>query len=382
MPDDIPIARPVLKEPTVSRAPPVGRTFPCPACGARLEFDPNSRGLKCQYCGYDRKIDRGSPEEVPERDYQEYLEREEANGKAIPGRSSEVRCTGCGANVLLEDKVATEKCPFCATHLESQPEATHAMIPPESLLPFSVDLREARIEFSKWIESLWLAPNSLKKMAALGQLTGVYIPYWTYDAMTVTFYEGERGENYTDTVYVTDNNGRRVAQTVIRTHWYPVQGEVRHFFDDILLCSSKSIPPDLLERINAWNLAKLEPFRAEYLSGFRTERYAVGLRDGYKQAKAEMEPAIARLVRQDIGGDGQRVHEMRSRYSAVTFKPLLLPLWIAAYRYHDRPYQILVNGRTGKVAGYRPYSSWKIGFWVVVALVCFVTAFVLFLRAR
>jgi DNA-directed RNA polymerase subunit RPC12/RpoP len=370
MPDDIPIAKPVLKEPTVSRPPPAGRLFPCPACGARLEFDPNSRGLKCPYCGYDRKIDRNSPEEIPERDYQEYLEREEACGKAIPGRSSEVRCTGCGANVLLEDKMATEKCPFCATHLESQPEVAHSMIPPESLLPFTVDLREARAEFEKWLKTLWFAPHSLKKLAALSQLTGVYIPYWTYDAMTVTFYEGERGEDYTTTESYTDANGNRHTRTVVHTNWYPVSGEVRHFFDDLLLCSSKSVPADLLAQIDQWNLQKLEPFRAEFLSGFRTERYSVNLREGYKIAKEMMQPTIHSLVRQDIGGDRQRVHDQRTRYSGITFKSLLLPIWIAVYRYHDKPYQILVNGRTGRVAGYRPYSAWKIiGFVTLIVLV-------------
>ena len=379
MPDDIPIARPVLREPTVSKLPPSGRQFPCPSCGARLDFDPSARGLKCPYCGFEQQIKRGDSAEVVERDYGDYLDREEAKGKAIPGRSSEVKCTGCGANVLLEDKVATERCPFCATHLENQPEAAHAMIPPESLLPFRVDLRDARTEFEKWIVSLWFAPTSLKKLAALGQLSGVYVPYWTYDANTVTFYEGQRGEDYTTTEWYTDSNGRRQSRTVVHTNWYPVSGEVRHFFDDVLLTGSKSLPPDLLAQIDEWNVEKLEPFQPEYLSGFRTERYAVGLREGYKIAKQLMQPTIDQLVRRDIGGDHQRVHDQQTRYSAVTFKPLLLPLWVAVYRYHDKTYQILVNGRTGKVAGYRPYSPWKIAGFVtlIVLLVVFITLLVL-----
>jgi hypothetical protein len=245
------------------------------------------------------------------------------------------------------------------------------MIPPESLLPFTVDLRGAREAFATWLRALWFAPNALRKLAALGQLTGVYIPYWTYDAMTVTFYEGERGENYSTTIYTTDANGNRVAQTVIRTRWYPVSGEVRHFFDDVLVCGSTSLPADLLERVNDWNLGKLVPFRPDYLSGFRTERYSIDLRGGYKAAKAEMEPTIHRLVCRDIGGDHQRVHSKRTRYGAVTFKPLLLPLWVAAYRYHQQTYQIVVNGRTGRVAGYRPYSAWKIAGFVTLLLAFF-----------
>lgn len=368
MPDDIPVAKPVVKEPTVSSAPPAGRKFPCPSCGARLDFDPSARGLKCPYCGYEQKIERGDKSEVVEREYGEYLDREEAKGKAIPGRSSETRCPGCGANVLLEDNIATERCPFCATHLENRPEAAKAMIPPESLLPFAVDLRDARNEFEAWIRSLWFAPNALKKLAALGQLTGVYVPYWTYDAMTVTFYDGQRGEDYTTTESYTDSQGNRQTRTVTHTNWYPVSGEVRHFFDDVLLCGSKSIPDDLLAKVDEWELKRLEPFRPDYLSGFRTERYGVGLREGYKIAKQLMQPTIDQLVRRDIGGDHQRVHEQNTRYSAVTFKPLLLPLWVAVYRFHDRTFQIVVNGRTGRVAGYRPYSGWKIAAWVTLTV--------------
>ena len=351
MPKPLPVAKPVNKPPTVVSAPPAGRKFPCPACGARLDFDPASRGMKCPYCGYEQKIERGDPAEVAERDYDEYLEKEESRGRAIPGRSTETRCPGCGAAVLLEDNVATDKCPFCATHLEGTPEAAKAMLPPESLLPFRVELREARDAFAAWLGSLWFAPAELQKLAALGQLTGVYLPYWTYDANTVTFYEGERGEDYTTTESYTDANGNRQTRSVVHTNWYPVRGEVRHFFDDVLVCGSESLPADLLDRSADWNLSKLEAFAPDFLSGFRTERYSVDLRAGYKLAKRLMQPALNRLVLRDIGGDHQRVSSQTTRYSAVTFKPLLLPLWVAAYRYREKAYQIVVNGRTGRVAG-------------------------------
>ena len=36
---------PEQKIPTISRKPPDGKKFPCPSCGARLDFDPKIRGL-------------------------------------------------------------------------------------------------------------------------------------------------------------------------------------------------------------------------------------------------------------------------------------------------------------------------------------------------
>ena len=44
---------------------------------------------------------------------------------------------------------------------------------------------------------------------------------------------------------------------------------------------------------------------------------------------------------------------------------LALPVWIANYRYQEKLFQILINGRTGKVSGERPYSFWKIAGLVV-----------------
>jgi DNA-directed RNA polymerase subunit RPC12/RpoP len=366
---------PIEKEPTVSKAPPSGRKFPCANCGARLDFDPKVRGLKCPYCGFEEKIEKGD-DEVRERDYLEYLSREEGKGKALPGRSTETRCPGCGAVVLLEDNVATDKCPFCATHLETQPEVAKAMIPPEAVLPFTKDLGGAREAFDRWLTNLWFAPNELKKLANLGQLSGVYIPYWTYDAMTYTFYDGERGDNYTVTIMVTqrDSEGRevQVPQTVIQVRWTNVSGEVQHFFDDVLVCGSKSLRQDLISAIGPWDTTKMEPFEPAYLSGFKTERYAVGLKDGMQVAKKEMEATIYNLICQDIGGDQQRVHGKQTKYSGLTFKHTLVPIWVAAYRYRDKPFQILINGRTGRVSGDRPYSTWKIVRLIAIILLAIV----------
>lgn len=368
------------KIPTVSRKPPEGKKFPCPSCGARLDFDPRQRGLACPYCGHTEKIDKDSSAAVLERDYLKYLDQQETDGTPIPGRETQTRCTGCGAMVLLEEKVVTDRCPFCGTHLENKPVAVVGMIAPECILPFRKDLRDAREAFTEWLSSLWFAPSELTKVATLGQLTGVYVPYWTYDTMTYTFYDGERGDNYTDWVTETYRDQQGNMQTrqvaVTRVAWTSVSGEVQHFFDDVLVCGSKSLPQSLIDSIEPWELAKLDGFQPAYLSGFKTERYAVGLKEGFQVAKSLIASTIDQLVRQDIGGDHQRVHDQKTKHSAITFKHLLLPMWIAVYRYHDRTFQILVNGTSGKVAGKRPWSTMKIVRLVVlivaaIALVAF-----------
>jgi hypothetical protein len=47
---------------------------------------------------------------------------------------------------------------------------------------------------------------------------------------------------------------------------------------------------------------------------------------------------------------------------------VLLPVWIASYRYREKSYRFLVNGVTGKVAGTAPVSAWKVAIAVLIGI--------------
>jgi ribosomal protein S27E len=379
---------PVQKPPPVDdhSRPPAGRKFPCPGCGAKLDFDPSQRALKCPYCGYAEQIDPNAAE-VRERNWNEYWAGANSRGAVLAGRSSEVQCRVCAAVVLLEDKIVTDRCPYCASDLENRPRSAQNMILPEGILPFKIDQKRAVQAFNEWIASRWFAPGDLKRLADRGRLAGVYVPFWTYDSMTYTRYSGERGDDYQETeTYVdhetyteTDSQGRTTThtrpvtktRTVTKTRWWPVSGHVDHFFDDVLVCASKSIPGDLMNQLAPWDLHALEPFRDEFLAGFQTERYTIDLKSGFEQARRIMDGHIRALCCRDIGGDHQRLHSVNTQHTAITFKHLLQPVWLAPYRYRDKTYRFLVNARTGEVVGTRPYSFAKI-FWLIAIIVAII----------
>ncbi len=89
-----------------------------------------------------------------------------------------------------------------------------------------------------------------------------------------------------------------------------------------------------------------------------------------------MDDVIRGDVKRDIGGDRQRVHSVNTRYHEVTFKHILLPVWLAAFRYRGKPYQVLINGQTGEVEGERPYSWLKITLAVLSAAAVAAAAYV------
>jgi DNA-directed RNA polymerase subunit RPC12/RpoP len=369
IPDALPAEEEVLDAlpaeehaPMVGKRPPANKKFPCPQCGARLDFDPASRGLLCPYCGHQVVVEPTN-QQVVEHDWKAYLQNRAREEVVLPGRSSEVKCSGCAAVVLLEDKVVTEKCPYCSRPLDNQPEAAHGMVQPHAVLPFAVTSKQACAQFDAWIASRWFAPNGLRKFSLLGQLAGAYMPFWTFDSMTYSAYRGQRGDNYTVTVY---RNGKSQSETRIR--WRSVSGEIQEFFDDVLVYASHSLPGDLVDELDPWDLRDLADFRHEYLSGFLAERYTVTPTEGFTIAQSIMDDRIRALVRQDIGGDHQRISWVQTQHVGVTFKHVLLPCWLASYRFHERTFRILVNARTGEVVGTRPWSWIKITLLVVAIL--------------
>ena len=111
------------------------------------------------------------------------------------------------------------------------------------------------------------------------------------------------------------------------------------------------------------------PYKEEYLAGFRAECYQIDLPEGFAKAQNIMDDLIRHSVRQDIGGDRQQIHAVKTRYDNITFKHILLPIWMSAYRYRGQVFRFLVNARTSEVQGERPWSAVKIGLAVLVGLI-------------
>ncbi len=150
------------------------------------------------------------------------------------------------------------------------------------------------------------------------------------------------------------------------TDWRWVSGSVARDFDDVLVLGSNSLPRKLTEKLEPWDLQDLVPYANAYLSGFQAERYQIGLAAGSDDACQQMEDVVRGDIRRDIGGDHQRIHSMQGQHADVTFKHVLLPLWICSYRCRREVYHLLVNARTGEVQGQRPWSWVKILLLLVV----------------
>jgi hypothetical protein len=243
--------------------------------------------------------------------------------------------------------------------------APNRHIRPQAVLPFAIDDAQARDAIGAWLASLWFAPSGLKSYAReRGGLSGVYTPYWTFDARSETRWSGQRGDVFMQTVRGPDGKPQQVS----RVRWTRRAGTERRAFDDVLCLGSTSLPREEADALGPWDLSHLRPYARDWLAGFRAESYTIDLRAAWTDARAKMEQVIRADVRRAIGGDQQRIERMDTRVSDVTFKHVLLPVWIGAYKYRGRTYRVLINGRSGRVRGGRPYSVWKIAGAVLAAL--------------
>ncbi len=347
-------------EPTANK-----KTFPCEQCGSALEYKPGSETLLCPHCGHTQAIAaRGG---IQEYDFHTALQhaRRQPTSALVPGGHT-VQCEGCGAQSVVAGHAA--RCPFCGSPVVVEVKDLGETFVPESVLPFNFEARAAKEKYEKWVAGLWFAPNDLKKRAEQHGMDGVYLPYWTYDSNTSTRYTGQRGEYYYVTETYKDSNGNSQTREVRHTRWYSASGTVHVSFDDVLVCGSQTLPRWLLEKLEPWDLGSLRAFEPAYLSGFVAERYRIGLEDGFKIAEERMVPRIRGAIESDIGGDEQQISSMSVRHADVTFKHLLLPLWLSSFRYKGKSFRFIINARTGQVAGERPWSVVKIVLFVLVII--------------
>lgn len=353
----------------------------CKSCGALLKFKPGTNNLVCEYCGAQNEITQPQAKvDIKENSLEDFLAKNAENDEQIEVTS--VKCDGCHAINTFDPKTVSDKCAFCGVPLVVSGASKSKMHRPEYVLPFGFDGQKASEHFKKWLSALWFAPNDLVHYADTQKgLNGVYLPFWTFDCATESQYSGQRGEDYTVTEnYTANENGQNVTRQrqVTKTNWYSAVGEVRNTFDDILIEATKSLNKQKLRSLEPWDLKNLAAYDDKYLSGFRTETFAIDLRTGYGEAKLRMTPEIESTIKRDIGGDRQVIHSVKTIYHDPSFKHILLPVWLSAYRYNDKVYQFLINARTGAVQGERPYSTAKIVLAVLGGLALLGTLYILF----
>jgi hypothetical protein len=341
----------------------------CAACGAQAEWNPAKLSLVCSFCGTIAPFSVDASGAIVELDLVRAL-RElpyEARGW-LPDRRS-VQCQSCKAVSVFDPERVGQNCGFCGSPNLIAYDEIKAPIRPQSLLAFKVSQGDVREQMRRWYAGKWLAPNSLRTRAFVDRVHGVYLPYWTFDAHAVCPWEAEAGHYYYTTESYRDNKGRQQTRQVRHVRWEPASGEVRHFFDDEPVPGTHGVSAALLKQIEPFPTSELVPYDTAFLSGFVVEHYQLVLLDAAEHSQEQMKLKLYEMCGQQVPGDTHRNLEIHPTFSGQTFKHVLVPVWLLTYIYANKPWQVVVNGYTGRIAGDYPKSWWKIALLVLLALI-------------
>lgn len=297
----------------------------CSSCGGTIgvKYDPESLNLTCPFCGQVSRLPQpGTVPVVQEVDFNSALQRASVNWGHV---KKLIVCSNCGGQTLYDAEQVTGACPFCGSTSVVPAAENPQIMAPQSVIPFSISREMAHQCFSDLMHRKHCLRSGVAD-SKLETLTPVYIPFWTFDALTVSY--------FTAYYYI----GK------LKNYFY---GTWNQYFDDLIIFASDKFHNPFTTKVQNFDFSKAVPYSPEYLAGIPAERYTVGLNEAWERAKIQIPEKIKRGI-QRKQGFFSFIEELATNYYNVKFRYLLVPMYFASYRYKKHRFPVVINGQTGK----------------------------------
>lgn len=337
------------------------QTFTCPQCGAATKFDVAAGGVACEHCGHTatpRTQKVGLQARVMEFTLETLNQAELGWGVA----RKELHCDSCGADMAIPENALTVTCPFCASNRVNVRTAPVDQLRPRFLIPFKIQPQATRTLAQKWLGQGWFHPSELGASAIVDRFSGVYLPFWTFSAQIASTWKAEVGYEREERYYDSE---AKEWKTRIEIDWRWENGRVNVNVTDLLVSGNSRLSQVILKRLYPFNLNDLVNYAPDFLAGWQAQTYNLTLPKAWEQGKAEMRERAKSACHSDINSSHVRNFNMTADFNEEAWRYVLLPVYIAAYKFENKVYQVMLNGQTGAIAGQKPVAWWKI--WVVVA---------------
>jgi Zn finger protein HypA/HybF involved in hydrogenase expression len=337
------------------------QAFKCPQCGASTKFDVAAGSVACEHCGYTAAPQAqivGLRASVMEFTLETLSKAELGWGVA----RKEMHCNSCGADMAIAENALSATCPFCASHRVNVREAPDDQLRPRFLIPFKIEPQATRALAQSWLGKGWYHPDELGASAIVDRFTGIYLPFWTFSAQIASDWKAQVGYERQESYY--DNNDK-AWKTRTRIDWRWEKGRVNLGMADLLICGSSRVSQVLVKQLSPFQLKDLVSYAPDFLAGWQAQTYDLTLPKAWEQGKAEMREQARRVCHNSIKSSHVRNFSMTADFAEETWRYVLLPVYLAAYKFEDKVYQVMLNGQTGAIAGQKPVAWWKI--WLAVA---------------
>lgn len=312
------------------------------------------------------------------------------SAEVAPDKSGhiEINCQSCGSSLIVEPKMLTAICPYCASSSIIQRPPAKDMPRPSFAIGFVIDHDRATELVRRWLRKSHIFARSDFRRAAPELTRGVYLPGYLYSAVADSDYSASIGENYTETqtYTTTDSKGRTVTRTrtVTKTEWRPLTGRHSCYVMDVVVTASRGVGNQELEAIEPFDLRALRRFQPALITGWLAERPSRTQEACLRMARNETRGKVGVMLKNFMPGDSHRDLRFETNVSREVIDLVLFPIWSFAVRYdpNKAPLQIFVNGQTGRVGGKVPVSSMKVSLTIAGVLLLIGLLVLLFLLAK
>ncbi len=328
----------------------------CPACNAKINFNPANQKWDCEYCG-----SKFTLEEMQQHSNASTVEANtvvEVKNEAM-GNMDMYHCNNCGAEIIADENTTSTFCVYCGSTaiLKNRIDSGRA---PNYIIPFKNVKDDAVVAFKNLFKHKPLTPKCFKDPKNIQKITGVYIPFWAYDLVA----DGQIDFEATDVTTWSDSRYRYT-----KTSRYSVKKSGHFDFDKVLSDASSRFPNDLMDSIEPFNYQDLVQYNHAYLSGFLAEKYDVDENAGLERARERTMLTCVDLVQSTVGHQSKRVVNNSMNIEPKQCHYIMLPVWMVNIQYKDKNYTFAMNGQTGKIVGNIPIGVKETITWSIIVYV-------------
>lgn len=339
------------------------KSYACPNCGANVAYDVSAGGVACEYCGYIapvRTFHVGTTANENEFTLDTVIRSELGWGE----KRQELHCESCGAELSIPFGALTNTCAFCGSNQVNVTVNLNEDPRPRFLVPFKITPDQSKKLVSAWLGKGWLHPDDLAAGTIINRLSGVYLPFWTFDTKVDTKWRAQVGYEKTERFY--DVHEKR-WETRRHIEWRWEEDRIQIMIDDFLVSGNSPgrVNQRILSGIYPYHMRDLVAYEPDFLAGWQAQAYEATLTDAWKTGKLDIREKARQVCYQNIHSPHIRNFSMSADFQDESWRYILLPVYLAAYRSGEEIYQVMVNGQTGVVAGQKPVAWWKV--WLAIA---------------
>ncbi len=328
----------------------------CKNCGGKLYFSPRDKGNKCLNCGtvfpieYNYKFNK-----------REFSESFQLDNDPLQNEIKSVKCSACGANMVLNKLAIQATCPYCGSTSVEESKAKNLM-QIDSIIPFAFTKMEALKKFKKAVNTKFYANKKIFAGITMDNVQGAYVNAFVFDYETVSTYTGTVSEEKT----FKNKDGETVSKTIYKN----INGTLNKTFKNLTIEANSNFEQAQLVSIMPYDYTMSVEFKKDFITGHILEYKNEMFKDCVSRAERIMENAIKNELASNYGGTIVNLN-LNVSYPYKKYNYCLLPVYFFTKEYKNKRYTVVVNGQTGKL-GKLPKSGWRIFFTILLGalLIC------------